>query len=307
MTVLRPTTSPLYHVLLPLPFAQVDQMLQSMDIHLDIEYETNASTSPACHLFLPACTSPPPSRLCHLTSCTSPPAPHLLHLTSLYLLSAPRYDFNAWKGRLGFAIGAVLSITQFCMVFFADAYFPYWVYIPNPHLEPSSQPKLFPAPSIASCRPSLLPSRSPRGARLPSTLQPPQVRSRVVQRERRERQKRSSRTPFASPMRLPPPDLELTAVDGEGTNATPFAAPAGAAPPGHPASRAALGGAGACTPAPDRGRGGAGGTGSAGTLGAPSARTGERMCDLLYEATLSAYDPMLDCAWSQVLIPRGSL
>ena len=157
------------------------------------------------------------------------------------------YERSVWKGRLGFAIGAVLSITQFSMVFFADAYFPNW------------------------------------------------LRNRSLSRERRERLKRRGRAEPPVPHQrehteLPHPDVEMHAV--EHGRSSPRAA-VGGTPPRSPVAAAVEASrnftarlsrsqraSGASRPPSSSERWGAGG----------------RMSDLLDEAQMPPYDPMLDYA-----------
>jgi hypothetical protein len=157
-----------------------------------------------------------------------------INMTTGYELEIT-FQRGDWQGRLGMCIGAVLGITQFAMVLFADAYVPYW------------------------------------------------FRSRVVSRERRERQKRSVRKGASAeasvasrrPSLPQAVDLELQPVDGT----------AGGRMPG-----AML--------ASEGGRSGGGGLGPNVRVSGDekAARAGERMCDLLHEATLTPYSPLLDYA-----------
>jgi hypothetical protein len=47
-------------------------------------------------------------------------------LNSLGVVLDKPFSREDWVPRLGMTIGAVLSVTQFSMLVFADAYVPYW-------------------------------------------------------------------------------------------------------------------------------------------------------------------------------------
>ena len=47
-------------------------------------------------------------------------------LNSLGVVLDKPFDKSDWVPRLGMTIGAVLSITQWSMLVFTDAYVPYW-------------------------------------------------------------------------------------------------------------------------------------------------------------------------------------
>lgn len=144
------------------------------------------------------------------------------------------FDKGVWMARLGQTIGAVLSITQFAMVLFADAYVPYW------------------------------------------------LRSRVIQKELRARRKRATRATLPRAT-LPAADLELQEVAED--NGLSFATST------RPSKRAGGEITGGCSSGLGRPE-----NGDHRAVREVSWKVGERMGDMLHEATMSPYDPMLDYA-----------